>query len=208
MIETLYFFCYYAYLHGDLANTRMYYDILREEFKTARPDSLKPHQYLELKKIKEALISGNISKGKWLSEQVESGPMDLPITEMGQKELVRKIHFQGLNRLKEILQEDVCLYDIEFPCPPYGFVDMVYMGKNTIYPVEVKKDQGKHDLIGQIYKYDLFHKLRLHLKQYEFIKSLTICHSYQSFVTSELKQMEFNPLVYSCTKDAIQLSPI
>ena len=54
MIEPLYFFCYYAYLLGDLEKTRMYFSIIREEYKSCgKPDSLKEYQLIELKKIKD-----------------------------------------------------------------------------------------------------------------------------------------------------------
>src|SRR5271157_2447181 len=103
MIETLYFYSYYAYLLGDLANAQMYYDLLKNEFKTSQ-DQLKPHQYLELKKIKEALISGNISRNQWLNEPV---PVMAPAqtVDIKQKELIKKIHFEAFDALKEILQD-------------------------------------------------------------------------------------------------------
>lgn len=208
MIETLFYHCYYAYLLGNLANTQMYYDILRDEFKTAGPSQLRPHQYLELKKIKAALESGNISRSKWLTEPVEALPPTMPAVDMDQKELVKRIHFEGLNDLKAILQDDVYLYDIEFPCPPYGAVDMVYRGEKTVYPIEVKKDQGKHDLIGQICKYDLYHRLKLHFKQYEFVRSVTICHSYQTHILREIKQLEVLSAVYVMNKDRLQLKTV
>jgi hypothetical protein len=186
----------------------MYYDILRDEFKTAGPDKLRPHQYLELKKIKTALESGNISRNKWLTEPIEALPPSAPAVDMDQKELVKRIHFEGLDDLKTLLQDDIYLYDIEFPCPPYGAVDMVYMGKNTVYPLEVKKDEGRHDIIGQICKYDLFHRLRLHYKHYEFVRSVTICHSYQAHVFSELKQLDVLPIHYAIGEKNLSLKKI
>jgi hypothetical protein len=200
MIESLYFFCYYAFILGNLADTQMYYGMLRDEFKTARPDSLKPHQYLELKKIKTALASGVIARSSWL-EGTEMIPPSMPTVDMKQKELIRRIHDSGLTSLKEILQDDVYLYNLEAPCLPYGYVDMVYMGKNTVYPVEVKKDTGKHDLIGQICKYELSHKLKVHYKLYDFVRPLTICHTYQEYVVKELKQVGVLPLHYTIGND-------
>jgi len=207
LIDTLYYFCYYAYLLGDLVNAQMYYDILRDEFKTDKKDQLKPHQYLELKKIKEALISGNISRSQWLNEPIPVlGPVQ-PV-DIKQKALIKKIHFEALEGLKDLLQNDIYLYGIEYPCPPYGFVDMVYRGKDTVYPIEVKKDQGKHDLIGQICKYDLFHRLKLHLKHYDFVKSVTICQSYQTHVLREVKQLDVLSLVYNMSENKLSLKII
>jgi len=203
MIEPLYFFCYYAYLSGDLEKTRMYFSIIREEYKSCgKPNSLKKHQLIELKKIKGALTTGNISRNKWLDETV-IGPSYSSEIKIKQVELVRRIHIDGLEQLKEILQDDLWLYNIEHPCGPYGAVDMVYMGKDTIYPVEVKRGCGKHDLIGQISKYDLYHRLQLHYKHYERVQSVTICNSYDPFTIRELQMMGIRMLSYSFSKDNI-----
>ena len=209
MFETLYFFCYYSYLLGDLKKTKMYYTLLKNEFKTCGTQySLKKHQFLELKKIKEAINTGNIFRNKWIDENVPSGPPKSDV-KIKQPELVKRIHTQGLEQLKEILQDDgIILYNIEHSCHPYGAVDMVYMGKDTIYPVEVKRGQGEHDLIGQISKYDLFHRLQLHYKQYEHVQPVTICHSYQSFTIHELKKMDILTLSYTLTDSNISIKCI
>lgn len=205
MIETLYFFCYYAYLLGDLEKTRMYFSMIREIYSThGRPDSLKEHQLYELKKIKDAIATGNIAQKKWNEDT--PAPSGSPDVKIKQPELVKRIHTQGLEQLKEILQDDVHLYNIEHPCAPYGAVDMVYMGKNTIYPVEVKTGRGEHDIIGQISKYDLYHRLQLHYNQYEHVRSVTICNSYQPFTVHELRTMGILPLSYSLTDNSIRIS--
>ena len=109
MIEPLYFFCYYAYLLGDLEKTRMYFSIIREEYKSCgKPDSLKEYQLIELKKIKEALTTGNISRNKWLDETITDSSYSSEI-KIKQVELVRRIHIEGLEQLKEILQDDLWL---------------------------------------------------------------------------------------------------
>jgi hypothetical protein len=198
MVEALFFSCYYSYLLGNLEKTSLYYSLLKEEFKNnGKRDSLREHQFRELKKIKIALDTGNITTKKWIEDDPIIGSPQVETSDMKQKELVRKIHEQGLNQLKDIVQDDLYLYNIEHPCPPYGQVDMVYRGKDTVYPIEVKKDIGKHDLIGQIYKYDLFHRLMLHYKHYDFVKSVTICQAYQPYVVTELKQMDVVTILYS-----------
>lgn len=206
MIESLYFFCYYAYLLGNFEKTHMYYAMIRDEYKiNGDKDSLKKHQLLELKKIKEAINTGNMSKNKWLDEsisQISVGSSDVTIK---QKKLVKKIHENGLEQLKEILQDNLYLYNIEHPCGSYGAVDMVYMGKNTIYPLEVKRGRGGHDLIGQISKYDLYHRLQLHYKHYEHVQSVTICNSYDPFTIQELRTMGVIPLNYSLNKNSIKI---
>jgi len=197
MIEPLFFSCYYAFLLGDIERTGIYYDLLKEEFKTCgSTESLKAHQLSDLSRIRESLRTKTVAKNHWLIEPGPSMPAGQPV-EMRQTELVRLLHENCLQQLQDILADDVQLYNLEHPCPPYGRVDMVYKGKETIYPVEVKKDCGEHDLVGQIGKYDLYHRLQLHYKHYDFVQSVTICRSYQKFALDELKRMGVVTLVYS-----------
>lgn len=206
MIESLFFFCYYSYLLGDLSNTEIYYSIIQEEFKiSGHKDSLKHHQFVKLRQIKGALKNKTIYQNKWLDNPEYNGPKTSPKIEMKQKELVKKIHLKGINQLKEILNDNIYLYNIEHPCGSYGAVDMIYMGKDTIYPLEVKRNCGEHDLIGQISKYDLFHRLQLHYKHYEHVQSITLCNSYNTFVVKELYKMGFIPLLYNLTENGINI---
>jgi hypothetical protein len=209
MIESLYFSCYYAYLRGNLEQTQMYYSILKEEVKiTGFKNSLNSRQLLELKKIKDALKSGTISKNTWLDDPHATGTPALPSAAVRQEDLVKQIHIHGLEQLKNILQDDLYLYNIEHPCGEYGAVDMVYMGKETIYPLEVKKDQGRHDLIGQLNKYDLYHKFFLHYKLYTDVQSVAICSSYEPYTLKELKQLGFKTILYSTHDNHLQLKEI
>lgn len=208
MIETLFYFCYYAYLLGNLKKAEMYYSLLREEFKSnGRKDSLGSHQYIKLKEVKDALNSGNISKKKWISDDVKVPQINSEVT-IKQTELVKKLHIEGLSQFKNILDDNVSLYNIEHPCGSYGAVDMVYEGKDTIYPVEVKRGKGEHDLIGQIGKYDLYHRLRLHLKNYRYVQPVTICNSYQKYTLHELKQMKVFTLLYTFIDKKISIRAI
>lgn len=203
MIETIYFFCYYAYLLGDKEKTSMYYSLLRDEFKvTGTVNSLKPAQLLELKKIKQDLENNTISHNKWIEETYPISPNPVNIKQM---ELVKRIHTQGIEQLKTLLKDDVNIYSIEHPCGPYGAVDMVYRGLETIYPVEVKRNIGEHDLIGQISKYDLYHRLQLHYKHYDYVQAVTICNSYQPFTLNELKKKGIITLSYSLEDNGINL---
>lgn len=118
------------------------------------------------------------------------------------------IHMEGLNQLKEIFNDDVHIYNIEHPCGSYGVVDMVYKGRDTIYPVEIKRGKGEHDIIGQIGKYDLYHRLRLHYKHYTHVQPVTICNSYHKFALNELKQMKVFTLLYTLINNRILVKVI
>jgi hypothetical protein len=205
--ETLFYFCFYAYLQGNLKEASIYFDLIKEEFKEKnRPDILEAHQLIELKKIKNAIKTGNIASSVGLETPIAMGPEPETPSEIDQKRLVKEIYLQGTEQLKEILKDSVFLYNIEHPCGNYGAVDMLYRGKETVYPLEVKKDQGKHDIIGQINKYTLFHRLHLHLKLYKYVQPVTVCQSYLSYVLKELKQLNVITLSYHRTDSGIKLS--
>lgn len=209
MLECYFFRCYYAYLLGDQEQTRMYYDWIREEYKkNPSPTALTDLQLRELKKIRDALKTGTIARNEWIDpvSEVEYLKKDY---DLKQDALLRKIYDEGTFFIKMMLDEDVNLVDIEQPCPPYGRVDMVYKGKRYLYPVEVKKDEGRHDLIGQINKYTLYYKLRLHYKLYEGVQPLTICGSYDPYTLGELKSAGVIPLMYGLDKlGALTLSKV
>lgn len=197
MIETIFFRCYYSYLKGDFKQTKLYYDILREEFKNKVDNDivLKPYQFIELKKIKNAIATGSIALKTWVENKNVYEPGIQSITPFTQDELVRKIT-QNIGQLNNLLQDDLYLYNLEHPCGEYGYADVVLMGRKTVYPIEVKKDQGRHDLIGQIHKYDLYHKFLLHYKLYEKVQAMTICKSYETYTLKTLKELSYIPIIY------------
>jgi hypothetical protein len=207
MIESLYFSCYYAYLFGDIQKACMYYDFLKEEFKyNGNAETLRKDQLKQLLEIRNAIRTGGVAKNAWIV--TETTPTGNSSVDFPQADLVRAIHDYGLGQLEDILSDKLELYNIEHPCNPYGKVDMVYIGRDTIYPLEVKKDQGKHDLIGQICKYDLYHKLRLHYKQYKYVRSLTVCRAYQPFTRDSLKSLNILTLLYSGEGKTLKLRSI
>lgn len=208
LLESLFFQTYYSYLKGNFESSKMYYQFLKEEFKkSGRKDSLSPHQLLELKKVKKALETGYLPKNQWLTEKIEAQNPNPENDRVNQVELVRVVHAQGEPKLREILggTSDITLYDIEHPCGPYGAVDMVYSNPTTVYPLEVKVGEGKHDIIGQIQKYELFFRLQLHLKFYEIVKSVTLCGSYNQFTLSELKKLGVITVEYELREGKLDL---
>ena len=210
MIETYFFQAYYAYLDGNLKDTEMYLSFLKEECKL-HPGSnkLNEHYFPELKKIISAVKTNTIPKQSWVSDPVLMDGTGFK-TELKQEALVKLIHEQGFDTLASILQVDkgFRLHNIEHPCPPYGAVDMCYQDRITCYPLEVKKDRGEHDIIGQIMKYDLFCKKKLHLKQYYKVQPVTVCAYYDSFTVGQLKLLGVVTIKYYESGGVVTLTKI
>jgi len=192
---------------GDKNTASLYYALLKEEFKiSGKSDSLKPSQLKELKNIKESLSSGSIATTSWLAEPVVSTEEQDKSIGL-EKEVVRKIYYEGFEKLKEILNanENFYLYNLEHPCADYGKADMVYMDDRIVYIVEVKKGIGKHDLLGQVMKYTLAMKMKLHYKLYDEVRAITICSGYKDYAVKELKKHGIITLVYEFIEDKFTL---
>lgn len=199
MLSTLYYFCHRAYLIGDEHSAKMYLDMLREEYRTrSSHESLTRCQLQTLKEIREALTTGKVIAKKW-SDQLPAdiAPEGTKSPVESQAQLVKFIHDKGKAQLESIFKEAVQLHNIEQPCGPYGRVDMVYAGDRSMYPVEIKKSVAGHDVIGQIGKYDLWHKLRLHYGQYDRVQSAVIARGYDQYALDELRRMGVLPLTYA-----------
>lgn len=209
MVEALYFQTYYAYLKGNLSDARMFFEFMVDEFKIKKnPKALTKKQLLQLKEIKSAIKNGKVKNSAWVTEENKtvSNKNDPDIK---QTELVKKIHFEGIETLRKVLDSDSLeLHNIEHPCDKFGAVDMVYRDQDTFYPVEVKRHEGKHDLIGQIAKYTLYFKLGLHLKLYSDVQPVTICNNYNPHTLTELKRMSVITLKYDLRNDKIKMGLI
>jgi hypothetical protein len=210
MITALYFRTYYSYLLGDLEKTRMFYGILREEFKARKNiDALDRYQLTELKKIRAALDSGTVTTKAWINDGIVS---DVRSTDeiIKQTVLVKKIHHEAFDSLKKCLSSDdsLYLYNIEHPCGRYGRVDMVYKDTDVIYPTEIKPSEGQHDILGQIRKYELHFSILLNLRHFKRVQPVTICNSYNKHTLVELKRMSVMTLKYSLINDRVTIGAV
>lgn len=212
MIETLYFHTYFSYLKGNLDETEMFFEMLKDEYKNRRdPKALNLKQIDNLKIIRSSLKSGKFhTHGTEWVLQNNVRVTGRPSPNIYQDELVKKIYFEGFDSMRELLESDVSLklYNIEHPCGECGAVDMVFKDDRRIYPVEIKRTEGKHDIIGQIMKYTLHFKFQLHYKLFEDVKPVTVCNSYNPQVLQELKKLGVLPIKYTIVEDCIELGAV
>lgn len=207
MIDTLYYYAYYSYLKSDLDSTRMYFEMLRDEY-NARKDKniLNNYQLKELKAIRTAIASGMIAKNIWVEETSVPTTKDTG-TPVKQTELVKRIYYEATDSLKQCLQSDnLYLYNIEHPCGGYGRVDMVYMDDVIAYPTEIKPAEGRHDILGQIAKYTLYFRMLLHIKHFKSVQPVTICNSYDKHTLAELKRMSVTTLRYYMNSNKVHVA--
>jgi hypothetical protein len=210
MVEALFFKTYHSFLMGNLPHTRMFFEFLVDEFKRHKnPEALTLKQLKELKKIRSAIESGKIETCQWINESPSTPTDTVQVPDIKQAELIKRLYFEGLKTTAELLKADSLeLYDVEHPCGRYGTVDLVYRSQDVFYPIEVKRHEGKHDLIGQISKYALYFRMRLHLKHYTDVQPVTICNSYNQHTLSELKRLFVIPLKYDIVYDKIKITQV
>ena len=138
MVEALYFKTYHSFLMGNIEDTKMFFEFLVDEFKKKRdPKALTYRQPKELKTIRSAVETGKVETQQWVDEP--SAPVTTTSDAPGikQPELVKKIHFEGIKDIVELLQEPgLELYNSEHPCGEYGAVDMVYKSGDIISGIE------------------------------------------------------------------------
>jgi hypothetical protein len=211
MLETLFYKTYYAYLKGDIESAKLFFDFLREEFKLNKSEKTLPVHHLRiLKDIRKAIDSGETNPLLWVPEQNLRIEPTSEESDIKQNALVKKIHQEALKSLRTLLNSDNSLYlaNIEHPCGKYGRIDMLYQNKDTAYPIEIKKDQGRHDLIGQIDKYTLYFKMLLHLNHFKYVQPVTICGSYDPLTLTELKRRAVIPIKYFLVNDSVSLNMV
>ena len=209
MVEAMFFKAYYAYLKGNLKEAEIYYSILKEEFRNkGDPFALSPSQLQKIKKVFIALKTGSMGTTTWLEEDVPE-VVEKEKPGIRQNELVKRLHHEAFEDLKKCIgSQSLYLYNIEHPCGDYGKVDMVYYDDHVAYPIEVKRHEGKHDLIGQIGKYAMHFNLCLHNKHYDDVVPVTLCRTYNTQTLKKLKMMEVLTLRYYFSEDKIKISNI
>lgn len=213
MIVALFHRCYYAFLRGDLKESQMFFNFLREEFrKIGDKNALNRHQLKLLKKAKTAIDTGKVSRAAWLEKpiSINSSVDQKPKPDKNHKELVRALYNESaqLKKLTGSNCEKFHLYNIEHPCPPHGKADMVYLDGLYVYPIEVKPGVGGHDVVGQILKYEQSLRMLLHTRFWEDVKPVTVCWGYSEFALSELKKSGVITLQYRPNKKDLKLTRV
>lgn len=211
MMATLFYRCYYAYLKGDLEESRLFFNFLTKEYKSCKDKKVfSKRKLMLLKDVRTALQTKKVGQDNWVKDDLNASKMaENKVSKRPQNELVRLIH-DDLENLRTILNapNNFHLYNIEHPCDPFGRVDMLYKDDSVVYPVEVKTGTGNHDLVGQIAKYDRSLRFQLHLNLWENVLPVTICKNYSDFAIKELKKRGVTTLQYFEKNKKVTLRPI
>jgi hypothetical protein len=202
LAETLYYNIYSSMLLGENINAKMYLSFLREEyysnehlFEPLKKDNRWEH-LIELGNAidNNLFLSNNKNFESSIEEHVQVKKDEIVYSK--QDDLVKAI----------ILSQDklrICLKaESDFHCiftemeTKFGRVDLVAQDKNTIYPIEVKKNGAYHDVLGQINKYIIHFKLKLINRIYNDVVGVVIANSFDNYVLKELYKFNIFAIKY------------
>lgn len=213
LVETLYYQTYNYFLLDDLKNAKMYLTFLREEYEKDF-DSFevlkKDNRFEFLVKLGDA-----IDNNKKLNFEIEKPKVSKVLRDeedtifRTQNELTKAI-FLSLDNLRICLGVDSS-FNIRSTEEEtrFGRVDVVAIDKDTIYPIELKKSEAKHDCIGQISKYILHYRLGLINKIYNNVLGILISNSFDEYTLRELYKLGVIAIKYKFrTNEIVEFSKV
>lgn len=209
MLKALFHRCYYSYLRGDLEEAKMFFEFLRDEYrKSGDKNALSPYQLRLLRTVRDALRGKEVRSVTW-EEDLPAEALKPPENDQSHRDVVREIH-RSIKQLQNALGRSVGelrLHNIEHPCPP-GRMDMLYLDDVFAYPVEVKPEAGKHDIVGQILKYDLSCRMNIHLGFWQDVQPVTVCGGYSKWALRELKKHGVITILHTNSKNGLNLKKV
>jgi hypothetical protein len=190
-IETMYYMLYNSVLLGQTSKAKMFLSFLRNEYDENQD------QFVVLKsddRWQHLVQIGNDLDNNLVSRRYEviEKPKDKVAVEQEdnhfkkQNELVKAICL-AQDKLRKCLKAKNNFYcsTIEHETM-FGRVDLVAQDETTIYPIEVKKNGGYHELVGQVDKYIMHFKLGLINKIYQHVVGVAIANGFDKYVLQEL----------------------
>jgi len=200
LVETFYYQIYNSVLLGDLTNAKMYLTFLRSEYETNEEkfEALKSdYRWEHLVKLGNAIDNNQVLTKDFKVEKdnVVVRYEDETIYKK-QDDLVKAI-ILSQNDLRMCLGAESDFYctctELE---TKFGRVDLVAQDKQTVYPIEVKKNGAFHDCIGQINKYVIHFELGLINKIYRFVQGVVIANSFDEYIIHELCKIDVVAVKY------------
>jgi RecB family endonuclease NucS len=212
IIECLFYKFYNAVLLGS-PDSQIFYEILQDEYKKDE-EQFRFLQEDERWDILTKLIE--TVKNKLVVKNFDfDAKMNLISQDAEEKSSVEyeydliKIILQNKDCLAHILESspDFCFYNVEHPTL-FGRVDIVAQDKKTMYLIETKRNEAKHDVISQIDKYILDFNLKLSLKLWNKVVGIVIANGFPQYVFQELIKNGIIPLRYSLKDNIFKLTKV
>lgn len=211
LIDCFYYLLYNSVLLGNSEHAKAYCHFLKEEYEKdehafdfleedGRWDTLAKL----IETVKNGLVVKNFDYDATIQElqKIEADDDNVDY----EKELLDLVR-QCQPSLAHLLgaSESFRISNLQHPTN-FGRVDVVAQDGMTVYVIELKRGIAKHDIVGQIDKYVLDFKLKLMIKHWNRIVSVTIANGYSAYARQELIRHGIVPLRYSYKDNILKLT--
>jgi RecB family endonuclease NucS len=206
LVETLFYQVYNYVLLNKQQDAKMYLEFLRDEYQSnpKKFDILKQdNRWQQLQEFSHSLENNLYLSSFETVKNTDFVDIKCKQTVDNQRILTNKL-IKSKDSLRQLLNAES-----DFECIAteaetiYGNVDLLAQDKNTIYPIEIKKERAEHDVLGQIDKYIIHYKLKLINKIYNKVQGVVISSGFSNFVLQELSKQGIVAIFYNLNKDGI-----
>ena len=192
---SLFFRLYNSYLLRDPA-LKDNYEMLLEHY-NEYPESFKILNRFDLQRLKQIQNDIRMDRYSLFSGTIDFSadiPKDIKASKVSKrhKDLCDDLIDCG-GALDEIIGRPVTFRSREHSCA-FGVIDILLQDDDyCAYIVEVKADQAKHDIVGQVMKYFVGISLKLNYRLYHDVKVITCAFGYTKEAISGLLQIGAMP---------------
>ena len=206
IIDAIYFRLHAAFLKNERDAAEMFLGMLLDEKDDAIQAEIGPIHYKRLMYMKDEVRNGTFRRFRSGGEAMpELNPI---VTERSRDEAAfhRLIMAKdGRRKLFDALgvQPSASLIH-ELELDPYGRVDFLIREGRKWHAVEIKAEEAKHDVVGQVDKYILGLSLEMCMGLHDEVGAAVLATGFSPYAASELSRMSVTMLVHDGTIEGIR----
>jgi hypothetical protein len=206
IIDAIYFRLHTTFLKNERDLAAMFLGMLEDEKPEAVQAEIGPIHYKRLLHMKEEVHNGTFRRFR-------SGGEAMP--EMNGILMERSRDEAAFHRLIMAKEGRRKLFDAlgvepsaslvhELEMEPFGRLDFLVREGRRWYAIEVKINEAKHDVVGQIDKYILSLSLDMCMGLHDEVKAAVLAGSFSPYAASELSRMGVTMLTHDGTVEGIR----
>jgi hypothetical protein len=169
--------------YRDFSFLQEQYNSFPESFKSLSPNNLIRFDMMKKSFSFKKFI---LFEGASITDPPVLLPPDKEKSEMNHQTLIREILRTGALDPFIGTGAEICP---EYPVD-YGLIDLFAVKDSCAYIIEVKTETADHSIVGQVLKYYVGVGLRLILKHFDDIRTVTVCPGYNQAAVFGLKQLK------------------
>jgi hypothetical protein len=205
-IDAIYWRLHFFYLKNERKKAELFLSMLESEKPEDIINEIGEVHYRRFQQIKNNIIFGNFRR------LYGTGTSMPAINEYFVKEPdIKEKEFHKLLMTKSgrlplfsclgASEASTMVHEIEVS--PYGRIDFVVKDGRKWYAVEVKVEEAKDDIIGQVDKYFVALELEMNLGLHDYVGAAVVAPSFSPYVTAELSRMGVIMVTHSGTAESL-----